>query len=119
MRIEWDAEVNGLGSVEYWFIIEPLGTFIDITPINGINGTFYRVNGPQLGEGRAEYSTLQRAKEVAEDLCRFSAKHPLKEVQVDLRDYPDCDIQIFDPVSGKQFYGAHAIVGDSFKPPLF
>lgn len=117
MKIEWEYERNGLGSVESWYIIEPLGTFINVFPINGEFGTVYRVEGPQL-EGRAEYSTLQRAKQVAEDLCRFSDEHPLEEVPIDLRDYPGCGVQIMDS-EGNNIYDAYTIVGERFIAPRY
>ena len=118
MRIQWKEQKNGMGSVDYWYIVEPLGTFIDVVPINRAQGTVYRVRGPQTSH-EAEYATLARAKQVAEDLCRHSAKHPLKEVPIDLRDYPDCGIEIRDAVTGKREYEAHAIVGKKFNPPRF
>lgn len=115
MKIEWEHERNGLGSIDYWYIIEPLGTFINVFPINGEHGTMYRVEGPQL-EGKAEYTTLQRAKQVAEDLCRFSAEHPLKMVPIDLRDYPGCGVEIMN-IDGSHIYDAHTIVGERFIAP--
>lgn len=117
MTIEWKHQRNGLGSVDYWYIIEPLGTFINVFPINGEYGTVYRVEGPQL-EGEAEYPTLQRAKEVAEALCRFSAEHPLEMVPVDLRDYPGCGVEIMD-LDGNHVYDAHTIVGGRFIAPRY
>lgn len=116
MRIEWMTQKNGFGSVEYWWISEPLGTFIDVHPINTDQGTIYRVGGPQL-EGRAEYATLERAKQVAEDLCVFSAAHPLEMVDIDLRDFPECGVQMYDAMTGKPMYAAQTIVGKRFVAP--
>lgn len=116
MRIEWEEQKNGFGSVEYWYIIEPIGTFIDVHPINTSNGTIYRVNGPQL-EGKAEYATLARAKQVAEDLCVFSAEHPLQMVDIDLRDFPGSNVQVYDAMTGKPMYAAQTIVGKRFVAP--
>lgn len=80
--IAWDAEVNGMGSVDYWLIIEPLGTFICVFPINTDNGTMYEVQGPLIDRGTGRYSTLNRAKEVAEDLLRFQQANPIREVPI-------------------------------------
>jgi len=113
--IKWECERNGLGSVDYWYIIEPIGTFINVFPINGEQGTVYRVDGPQL-DGIAEYPTLARAKEVAEDLCRFSEAHPLEMVSIDLRDYPGCGVEIMN-LDKTQVFEAHTIVGERFIAP--
>jgi hypothetical protein len=113
--IKWEQERNGLGSVDYWYIIEPIGTFIHVFPINGEHGTVYKVDGPQL-DGVAEYPTLARAKEVAEDLCRFSEARPLEMAPIDLRDYPDCGVEITN-FDGTQVFDAHTIAGEYFTAP--
>jgi len=116
MRIDWYEQKNGLGSVDYWMIVEPLGTFIDVTPINRSSGTLYRVRGPQMTH-EPEYTTLARAKQVAEELCRFCAENPLQMVDIDLRDYPNSGVEIRDAVTGKHIYAAQTIVGAKFHPP--
>lgn len=72
MKIEWDVEKNGLGSILSWNISKPLGTFICVFPITQKDGT-------NLFNCETEiFSTLVEAMEFGEFCCKEQINNPIE-----------------------------------------
>jgi hypothetical protein len=80
MKYEWETSVDGMSSIKYWYLIEPIGTFISVYPIVTERGLSYELSGPA---GNRIYNTLSEAKEKGEAMARWIIEHPAEEIVIE------------------------------------
>lgn len=117
MNLTWAEHKNRFGSIELWSVCAPIGVWMDIHPIIKGNQIFYRIDNARI-EGVAEYSTLDRTKEVCEELYLFINQHPSQRTDIDLRNHPEFNLQFYDATSTQVDYSAQLVTSKKFIPPI-
>lgn len=73
MKIIWETFKNHNDTDYYWFLSEPIGSFINIFPILKHDKFAFRLEGPA---GKKEYPTLEEAKKAGEFMYHWMESNP-------------------------------------------
>lgn len=93
MKFKWEIDRNGIG-IRAWYLIEPLGTFINVYPIHTDDGeASFKLIGPA---GEKIYSTLQEAKIAGEFMCQWMEDNPIEDIPLE-SPFPGVDMFLMVP----------------------